>query len=446
MGVVDDEVEIVRKHTFGTWRRQRGWKPISIVDAEGCYFRDSEGRTYLDFSSQLVCCNLGHKNRAVIDAIRVHAERLPYISPAFSCEIRAELTKLLLDVMPTGLSKFFYSTSGTEANEAALKIARMYTKRHKVITRYRSYHGSTAASISVTGDFRRWFTEPSHAVPYSVFAPDAYCYRCPLNQVYPSCNIACAEYVEYILSNDPNVAAVIVEPVVGTNGVIVPPPEYMPRLRKITERYGVLLIADEVMTAWGRTGEWFAVNHWNVVPDLITTAKGVTSSYMPLGVTATSSKVAEYFEDNYFAHGHTYEAHPLAMAAAVATIKEYMRLGLIERARVMGKYLGDRLMELKDKHPSVGDVRGMGMFWAVELCKDRKTKEPFNVAADKVEGRPIMVEQIAADLMSRGVYVMAWINHLIIAPPLIIEKEDVDRGIEALDVSLKISDSKVTRS
>jgi len=242
--------------------------------------------------------------------IAEQASLLPYIAPSFTCDIRARATKSLLEVLPEGLEKLFFSTSGTEANEAAIKIARFYTKKYKIISRYTSYHGSTAASIAATGDFKKVYAEPAGKIEGVVFAPDAYCYRCPLGLNYPDCGIACADYIEYMIEHENNVAAVIVEPVVGTNGVIVPPDEYLPRLREITEKNGVLLIADEVMSGWGRTGEWFAVDNWKVKPDILTTAKGVTGAYMPLGVTATTREIAEYFEDNYFAHGPYVEAHP----------------------------------------------------------------------------------------------------------------------------------------
>ncbi len=443
---MDEVVEDTVRYTYGTWRKQRGWKPLHIVDAEGCYFTDASGKKYLDFSSQLVCVNLGHRNRNVIEAVKNYLEKTPYLMPAFTCEVRAELSRKLVEILPPGLRKFFYSTSGTEANEAALKIARIYTGRHKIIARYRSYHGATAASLAVTGDIRRWYAEAVDTVPGTVFAPDPYCYRCPLKLTYPECGVACADYVDYMLSYDGNVAAVIVEPVVGTNGVIVPPPEYMPKLREITRRHGVLLIADEVMSGWGRTGEWFAVNHWNVEPDILTTAKGITSAYLPLGLTATSEKISEYFEDHFFPHGHTYEAHPLTLAAAVAAIDEYRRLNLIDRSRRMGEYLGKRLKEVGDKHPSVGEVRGLGLFWAVDLTKNQRTREPFNVPKDKYSGAPLVVDQVAAEMMKQGVFVMSWINHLVVAPPLIVEKEDIDKGVEALDSALKVADEKTEKN
>jgi taurine--2-oxoglutarate transaminase len=289
--------ELVSHFTYGTWRFQSGWKPLHIVDAEGCYFTDSSGRRYLDFSSQLMCSNLGHKNKAVIDAICRQARTLPYVAPSFATDTRAELSELLLKVLPPRLEKFFFSTSGTEANEAAIKLARLYTGKYKIISRYRSYHGSTAGSIAATGDFRRWAAEPAGKIDGVIFGPDAYCYRCPLEKTYPECGIACADYIEYMAKHENNVAAILVEPIVGTNGVIVPPDDYLPRLREISEKLGILLICDEVMSGWGRTGEWFAVNHWkNVRPDILTTAKGITGAYIPLGLTATTKEIANYFE------------------------------------------------------------------------------------------------------------------------------------------------------
>ncbi|HSP06448.1 MAG TPA: aminotransferase class III-fold pyridoxal phosphate-dependent enzyme, partial [Acidobacteriota bacterium] len=398
------------------------------------------GKKYLDFSAQLMCVQLGYKNAAVIRAIQEQAEKLAFIGPGFATEVRAELSRLLLEVLPAGLEKFFFTTSGTEANEAAFKIARMVTGKTKIISRYHSYHGSTMGSIAATGDPRRWAMEPAGKVPGVIFAPEVYCYRCPIHHEYPQCNIACVDYVEHMVENESDVAAVIVEPVVGTNGVLVPPPEYMPRLREICDRHGVLLIADEVMTGWGRTGKWFAMDHWNVKPDILTTAKGITSAYMPLGLTATTKKIADYFEDHYFAHGHTYEAHPLTLAPGVAAIQEYRRLNLIERAAEMGVYLGGKLREIASRHRSVGEVRGLGLFWAVDLVKDPKTRAPFNTYADKVSGSPLLVDKVAAEAMKKGVYVQAWVNHFVIAPPLIITKDEVDQGLAALDESLRIAD------
>jgi taurine--2-oxoglutarate transaminase len=319
----------------------------------------------------------------------------------------------------------------------------MYTGRTKIVARYRSYHGSTMASIGATGDPRRWPAEPGAKGQGFIFAPEVNCYDCPIGHRYPGCDIACADYLDHIVENESDVAAVVVEPVVGTNGVLVPPPEYMPRLRRICDDRGVLLIADEVMTGWGRTGKWFAVDHWDVQPDILVTAKGITSAYMPLGLCATTQKIAAHFDDHFFAHGHTYEAHPMTLAPGVAAIHEMQRLGLVERAREMGEYLGEWLRGLRDKHPSIGDVRGLGLFWCVELVKNRQTKQPFNTKSDKMAGKPLVVDQIAAAMMKNGVAINAWLSHFVIAPPLIIERGQIDAGVAALDEALAFADAQV---
>jgi len=379
----------------------------------------------------------------VIKAIQDQAATLPYIAPGFATTVRAELTRLLLDVLPKGLEKFFFTTSGTEAKGAALKIARMVTGKTKIIARYRSYHGSTMGSIAATGDPRRWAMEPAGKIPGVIFAPEVNCYDCPINHHYPDCGIACVEYIEHMIENESDVAAVLVEPVVGTNGVLVPPKEYLPRLRQICDSHNVLLIADEVMSGWGRTGQWFAVDNWGVIPDILTTAKGITTAYVPLGLCATTMKVARFFDDHYFSHGHTYEAHPLTLAPAIAAINEMKRLDLVSTARTMGEYLGKKLNELKPKHPSIGDVRGIGMFWAVELVKNRKTKELFNTKTDKVSGTPLLVDKVTAEMMKNGVFLQAWISHFVVAPPLIITKGEIDLGVRTLDEALSIADGEV---
>src|SRR6267143_968937 len=373
-------VDLTRQYNYGTWRFQKNWNPMHVVDAEGCYIVDGAGKRYLDFSSQLMCSNLGHKNQAVIDAIARQAQQLSYAMPGYATTARAELSKLLVEMLPKGLNKFFFAT-------------------------------------------------------------EVHCYKCPIKHSYPGCGIACADYIEHMIRNESDVAAVLVEPIVGTNGVIVPPEEYMPKLRRICDENGVLLIADEVMTGWGRTGEWFALNHWGVVPDILVTAKGITSAYVPLGLCATSEKIAEFFQDHYFAHGHTYEAHPLTLAPAVATIHEMQRLGLVERARELEPYVEGKLHELKLKHACVGDVRGKGLFWAVDLVKNRDTKEPFNTYEDKVSGKPLLVDQIAAKMLGEGVTIQAWVSHFVIAPPLIVTREEIDRGIAALDKHLALADA-----
>jgi taurine--2-oxoglutarate transaminase len=435
--------DISAKHTYGTWRRQQGWSPLHVVDAEGCFFTDSTGKKYLDLSAQLMCSNLGHKNRSVIDAIKKQAEELAFIAPGYTTTARAELARELLEVLPKGLTKFFFSTSGTEANEAAARIARLYTGKPTIISRYASYHGSTGGSIGLTGDFRRWPSQWHSSAHGSAFAPEVNCYRCPLKKGYPACGTACADYVEYMIEREGNVAAVIVEPIAGTNGVLVPPKEYMPKLRALTEKHGVLLIADEVMTGWGRTGHWFAVDADGVVPDILTTAKGITGAYMPLGVTATSEAIARYFDHHYFPLGHTYGAHPLTLGAAVAAIREYKRLGLIERSRRLGEVLGHKLRALAERHRSVGDVRGRGLFWAVDLVRDRAERAPFNTPREQLEGKPLVVDRVTARMRENGVACLGWTSHLVIAPPLIVTEEELDLGLGALDDALAMADAAI---
>lgn len=445
MSLAEERLKMVTEHTYGTWRAQKGWKkPLFIRDAEGVYMYDENDKRYLDFSSQLVCSNLGHKNKVIIEAIVKQAEKMPYIAPGFTNEATVSAVEALLTVMPDGLDRFFFSTSGTEANEAALKILRQYmAPNYKVISRYRSYHGATAASVSLTGDPRRWYAERARCTVEGIcFAPDAYCYRCPFKLDYPSCNVQCAEYIDYMIKEEGNVAAVLVEPVVGTNGRLVPPPEYLPRLRQICDENGVLLVADEVMSGWYRTGPTWAVQNWDVIPDILTTAKGCTGAYTPVGITVTTKRMADYFEEETMCHGHTYTFHPLALSAVPAAIAEYKELvasGLPER---VSRHLRNRLYELEDRHACIGDVRGIGHFWALEIVKNRKTKECFNVKADKFR-KVLMTDRIAAEALKLGLYVAPWYDTLIIAPPLIITEEQVDEGIEILDKALEIADREV---
>lgn len=427
------------EHTYGTWRPQKGWRtPLYVADAKGVYFHDLSGNRYLDFSSQLMCTNLGYGNRAIARAISKQASTLPYVAPGFSCDARIEAVRALREIMP--LDRYFFSTSGTEANEAALYILRQYKfPDYKIISRYRSYHGATSASASLTGDPRRWCVELARStIPGVIFAPDPYCYRCPFGLTYPSCGVECARYLDYIIKEEGNVAAVFVEPVVGTNGIIVPPVEYYSMVREICDDNEILLVADEVMSGWFRTGKWFALDNWGIKPDILTTAKGCTGAYAPAGITATTKKIKDHFEDSLFCHGHTYTMHPLVLAAIPAAIKEYKKLIAREIPQRVSSHIKKRLNELYE-HPSVGEVRGLGHFWAVEIVRDKKTKKPFNVKADEYT-KPLMTAKIAEEALKRGLYIHAWYDHFTVAPPLIITEKEVDEGIETFSDVLKIAD------
>ena len=442
---VKTKIKELTDHTFGTWNRQKAWSaPLLIKDAEGIYFYDDKGKPYIDFSSQLMCSNLGHKNKAVIDAIVAQAQKLPYAAPAFVTEAAMEAVAALRSVMPASLRKFFFSTSGTEANEAAIKLTRQSKfPAFKIISRYHSYHGATPAGAALTGDPRRWYAEQARCVIDGVrFAPDNYCYRCPFDMTYPECKVQCARYLEYMVKEEGNVAAIMVEPVVGTNGRIVPPPEYYPILRHICDENGVLLIADEVMSGWFRTGKAFAIEHWGVTPDILTTAKGATAAYTPAAITAVNDSVSDFFDDELFCHGHTYAYHALAVSAIPAAVAEYKKLfdsGLPQRA---SKHLQQKLYELAENHDCIGDVRGIGHFWGLEIVKNRETKEAFDCKVDKLSGKPLMTAKIAGDCMQQGVYMAAWYDTLIIAPPLIITTEQIDEAIAVIDKSLKIGDAE----
>ncbi|MFU8794162.1 MAG: aminotransferase class III-fold pyridoxal phosphate-dependent enzyme [Dethiobacteria bacterium] len=429
--------DLERKHVLRSWAVQGKNTYEEIVKAEGCWFWNSEGKKYLDFSSQLININIGHQHPKIIAAIKEQADKICYVTPSFASEPRAKLAELIAKHTPGDLVKTLFTLGGAEANDNAIKIARAYTKRFKVISRYRSYHGATYGAISLTGDPRRPPVEPGIPGVVRVFEP--YCYRCSFGQTYPGCGLECAEHVrEVMLYEDPNsIAAFFVEPVTGTNGVFVPPKEYLPRIREICDEFGVLLVADEVMTGWGRTGKWFGVDNWNVVPDMMTMAKGVTQGYIPLGAVVVNQKIADYLDDNMLWCGLTYSGHPLACACGVATVNVYEEEKLIENSAAMGEILKKRLNDMKEKHPSIGDVRSIGLFAAIELVKDRDTKEPL---APWNGPDPGIMGQISKCLKEKGVYVYPRWNYLFLAPPIAINEEELKFGLDAIDECLDLAD------
>ncbi|MCO8244723.1 MULTISPECIES: aspartate aminotransferase family protein [unclassified Haladaptatus] len=422
-----------KEYVFGTWSFQSEVSPTQVIDTDGVTFTDANGNEYIDFSGQLMCSNLGHSAERVTEAVSKQIDETAYVAPGFTTEARANLGKKLAEVTPGDLSKTFFSTSGTEAVEAAIKIARFYTGKQKIISRYRSYHGATYGSISVTGDPRRLAAEPG--IPGTIKAPDPYAYGSTLDPMQS------LEYIEEMLKLEGDtVAAVLVEPIVGSNGILVPPDEYLPRLKEIAHQHGALLICDEVMSGFGRTGEWFGCDVFDVEPDIMTMAKGLTGAYQPLGATIVNSEIADHFEDDMFCHGHTYSGHPAAVAAGLAAVETYQSENLIDQARETGEYLESRLDDLANGHPSVGDTRGVGLFRGIELTKSPNKRVPFGTRDDKVSKGSTVVDEVAAKAYENGVYVANMINTLIIAPPLTITDAEIDDAVAALDVSLEVSD------
>ena len=431
-------VKLNREYTFFSWSVQGQVRPIPVERAEGVYFWDTNGKRYLDFSSQLMNTNIGHQHPKVVKAIQEQAAKLCFVHPGNATDVRGLLGKKLAEVTPGNLKKTFFTLGGAEANENAIKIARFYTGRHKILARYRSYHGATHGAIALTGDYRRLAVEP--AMPGAVHFLDPFCYRCPFGQKPESCKRECISHVEEVIKYEgpDKIAAIIMEGVTGSNGLIVPPDDYWRRIREICNKYGILLISDEVMSGWGRTGKWFAVDHWNVTPDIITTAKGITSGYVPLGAVIVSEPIAKFFDDKYLYAGLTYNGHALACAAALATIEVYVEDHLIENAAEVGKYLGEALEDIKTKHASVGDVRYIGLFSTIELVANQGTKEIF--------AQSVMAE-VGKVLRQNGLFTFIMANNMgsmvFVVPPLCITKEQLNEGLAIVEKALEVADKVV---
>jgi taurine--2-oxoglutarate transaminase len=435
-------VEDAKRHVLYSWSVQDAINPIAVAGAEGRYFWDYDGKRYLDFASQLVNVSIGHQHPKVIAAIKEQADRLCTIGPPMANESRSELGRLLAEVTPGNLAMSFFTNGGAEANENAIKLARWHTGRHKVIARYRSYHGATGGAITLTGDPRRWPAEPG--LPGIVRMLDPYTYRCPAGHPDPCPVCSGGPHLEEILQYEGphTVAAVILETVVGTNGVIVPPDGYLRSIREVCDRYGIVLIFDEVMAGFGRTGRWFACENWDVVPDILTVAKGINSGYVPLGAMVVSEEIAAWVRDKYFAGGLTYSGHPLACAAAVASIEAFREEGIVEQAAASGEIFRQELAALAERHPSIGDVRGLGCFWGLELVKNRETREPlvpFNASGAAAEP----VARLGKAALERGLYLMTHWNVVMVCPPLTITREELDEGLAILDEVLSIADEYV---
>ncbi len=424
-------VDLSRKHVFFSWSIQRDMHPIAVETGKGIYFWDKDGKRYTDFSAQLMNLNIGYQHPRVIAAIQQQAATLCTAHPNMATDSKALLGQALAEVAPGNLNKVFFTLAGADANENAIKFARLYTKKQKVLARYISYHGATYGAISLSGDYRRPPVEPG--IPGVVHVLDPYCYRCPFGHTPQTCHRECITSIEKVIQyeNPDTVAALFMEGVTGSNGILVPPDDYWPRLREITARYGVLLVSDEVMSGFGRTGEWFAVDNWGVVPDMITFAKGVTSGYLPLGGVLVSDPIAQYFEDKYLYQGLTYMGHPMCCAAGIATIQVYKDENLISRARSMGWVLGQALEEIKQRHNAVGDVRYIGMFSVIELVKNRATKEPMNLET---------MNAVRSRLLDEGFSTFVSKNMVYVVPPLVITEKELETGLAIVDRALAIAD------
>jgi taurine--2-oxoglutarate transaminase len=430
-------VDLCRRHTLYEWSAQSAVDPIPVARAKGIYFWTPEGKRFIDFNSQLMCVNIGHGDERVIRAITEQAATLPYANPFMATEVRARLGAKLAEIAPGDIDTFFFTNGGAEANENAIRIARLVTGRHKIAARYRSYHGGTAGSLTLTGDPRRWAAEPG--IPGVIRIPDFYH---GLQRAAETTEQVLAQTEEVLQMEGPQtIAGIIVEPVTGTNGILIPPDGYLQGLRKLCDKHGILLIADEVMSGFGRTGEWFSVNHWNVVPDLMSIAKGLTSAYVQLGAVGMRRQVADHFQKNVFYGGLTYNSHPLACAAALATIAVYEEDHLIENARRMGGVLRALMEEMQRKHPSVGATRNIGLFGVFELVRNRETREPMA----PFNGTSAEMQALGKFFRQEGLYTFVRWNTFFTNPPLSITEAELREAFGIIDRALEITDAAVAR-
>ncbi|MGD9996629.1 MAG: aspartate aminotransferase family protein [Ilumatobacteraceae bacterium] len=442
-----------RAYVFHSWSAQAALKPVVIAGAEGSWFWDDQGNRFLDFSSQLVNMNIGHQHPKLVAAIQEQAGRLCTVSPVFANDARSEAARLIVEAANVGadadaanaLSMVFFTNGGAEATENAIRMARLHTGRHKVLTTYRSYHGATAGAITMTGDPRRWPSEPAMAGVVKFWGP--YPYRSAFHSADEAeeTQRALQHLAEVLMVEGAHtVAAIVLETVVGTNGILVPPPGYLEGVREMCDRHGIMLVCDEVMAGFGRCGEWFAFQKWGVRPDLVCFAKGVNSGYLPLGGVVIGRHVADSFRDRPFPGGLTYSGHPLACASAVASINIFKEEGIVEHARMLGTdVIGPELEKIKAKHPSVGDVRGLGVFWAIELVRDRETREPlvpFN--ASGADNQPMV--DLAAACKAKGLWPFTHFNRMHVVPPCTTPVDEVHQGLAIIDEALSVADALTT--
>jgi taurine--2-oxoglutarate transaminase len=431
-----------RAHVFHSWSAQAVIDPLAVAGAEGSYFWDYDGNRYLDFSSQLVNTNIGHQHPKVVAAIQEQAARLCTIAPGFAVDVRSEAARLVAEHTPGDLNKIFFTNGGAEAVENAVRMARLHTGRHKVLSTYRSYHGATSAAINLTGDPRRWASDTGSAGVVHFWGPYLYRSAFHAETEEQERDRALAHLEQLIAFEGPQtIAAIILETVPGTAGIMVPPAGYLAGVREICDRYDIVFILDEVMAGFGRTGRWFAADHWGVTPDLMTFAKGVNSGYVPLGGVAISEEIAATFATRPYPGGLTYSGHPLACASAVATIKAMREEGIVENAARIGEQvIGPALRELAERHPSVGEVRGLGVFWALDLVKSKETREPlvpYNAAG--ADNAPMA--EFAAACKRGGLWPFVNMNRTHVVPPCTVTEAEVKEGLAALDEALSVADA-----
>ncbi|HIA05870.1 MAG TPA: aminotransferase class III-fold pyridoxal phosphate-dependent enzyme [Flavobacteriales bacterium] len=432
-------------HTLFAWAKQAGLNPINVKRGEGVYIYDRDDKKYIDFSSQLICVNIGHGNKKVQEAIQKQMDEVSYVFPGMITKARGDLGKKLAEITPGNLTKTFFTLGGAEAIENAIKVARVCTGRSKIITQYRSYHGATYGAITAGGDPRKHAVD-SQQMPNIIHVENPYYYRCPWGtSSLEECGEMCADNMERVIQyeNPSSIAAIILEGESGSSGCIKYPPGYWKRIRGIADKYGIMLIDDEVMSGFGRTGKWFGIDNYDVVPDMMCVAKGLTSGYLPLGGLIVSDKIAAHFDDNALPIGLTYSAHAVSCAAALANIGVYEEDGLIENAAKMGRYVEAKVEELKVKHPSIGDFRNTGLLGCIELVKNRETKEPvtpWNAGPKDME----VTNRMAAKIRELGMFTFVRWNWIFIAPPLCITESEIDEGMEIISQAISIADEYCT--
>ena len=429
-------------YTLFSWSKQAGLNPINVSHAKGVYLWDYEGKRYIDFSSGLMNVNIGHAHPKVTEAVVEQMNKVSYVTPSCTTKARGDLGKKLAEITPGDLNKAFFTVCGATAIDNAIKLARLYTGRHKIIARYRAFHGASYGAMSAGGDPRKLASDAQQA-PNFVHVEDPYCYRCPWSQKIETCSRECVSHIERVIEFEgpESIAAIMMEGESGSSGCIKYPPDYWQKIRKIADKYGILLISDEVMSGFGRTGKWFGIDHSGVVPDIIATAKGLTAGYIPFGALLVSEKIANSFNDKPMMIGLTYSAHAVACAAAVAVLNIYEDENMIENAALMGKYIEREVEKMKIKHPSIGDFRNTGLLGCIELVKNRETKEPmapFNAKPNEMK----VMNDVAAKIRELGMYTFVRWNYIFIAPPLCVTKEQVDEGLAIISQAIAIADKE----